>query len=166
MKVKLRNEPTDVLYRIKRGLVAYVSYLAACEMNEAFSEYVLYEPILRIFISRGYSVRCECEGPGINHAARGDRKRIDFIAKWKAVRLGLEVKWARQGRLDVKRDCEKLAALRRAYPEYRPFLCVFGRKSDVEHIRFVNGSFTERGKIVCADLRRTKYACRIFELNR
>ena len=35
------TEPLNVLYRIKRGLAGYVSYLAACEMNEAFSEYVL-----------------------------------------------------------------------------------------------------------------------------
>jgi hypothetical protein len=28
-------EPADVLYRVKRGLAAYVSYLAACEMNRS-----------------------------------------------------------------------------------------------------------------------------------
>ena len=40
------KEPGDVLFRIQRGLAGYVSYLAACEMNESFSEYVLYEPIV------------------------------------------------------------------------------------------------------------------------
>jgi hypothetical protein len=34
-------EPANVLYRIKRGLSGYVSNLAACEMNESLSEYVL-----------------------------------------------------------------------------------------------------------------------------
>lgn len=43
------QEPDNLLDRIKRGLAGYVSYLAACEMNDAFSEYVLYEPILRTF---------------------------------------------------------------------------------------------------------------------
>lgn len=38
------QEPDEVLYRIKRGLSGYVSYLAACEMNESFNEYVLHEP--------------------------------------------------------------------------------------------------------------------------
>ena len=47
------REPRNVLYRIKRGLAGFVSYLAACEMNQAFSEYVLYEPILRILTARG-----------------------------------------------------------------------------------------------------------------
>jgi hypothetical protein len=50
---------SDALYRIKRGLAGYVSYLAACEMNESFSEYVLYEPTLRILTARGFSVKCE-----------------------------------------------------------------------------------------------------------
>jgi len=32
---KTKNpEPTNALYRVKRGLSAYVSYLAACEMNQ------------------------------------------------------------------------------------------------------------------------------------
>jgi hypothetical protein len=58
------SQPADVLYRIKRGLSGYVSYLAACEMNQAFSEYVLYEPILRILTARNYLVQCEVECPG------------------------------------------------------------------------------------------------------
>ena len=58
-------EPDNVLFRIQRGLAGYVSYLAACEMNAAFSEYVLYEPILRILTGRNYCVQCEVECPGI-----------------------------------------------------------------------------------------------------
>jgi hypothetical protein len=46
------REPLNVLSRIQRGLSGYVSYLAACEMNSTFSEYVLYEPILRILRAR------------------------------------------------------------------------------------------------------------------
>ena len=41
-----------MLYRVQRGLAGYVSYLAACDMNRAFSEYVLYEPTLRILTAR------------------------------------------------------------------------------------------------------------------
>lgn len=154
----------DVLFRIKRGLSAYVSYLAACEMNEAFSEYVLYEPILRILTSRGYTVVCECEAPGIEHAVRGDRKRIDFVARRGSHRFALEVKWTDRPVLNVARDIEKLKAFRRHYPASHSFLCVFGRKSDIEHLKLLNGSLRERGKAVYADLRKTKYGCRIYEL--
>ena len=58
-------EPNDVLYRLKRGLSGYVSYLAASEMNESFSEYLLYEPILRILTARGFTVQCEVVCPGL-----------------------------------------------------------------------------------------------------
>lgn len=67
-------EPNDVLYRIKRGLAGYVSYLAACEMNEAFSEYALYEPILRILTARGDVVHSEFPCPGIRQPKTGDKK--------------------------------------------------------------------------------------------
>src|SRR5579859_6135656 len=108
------TEPRDVLYRIKRGVSAYVSYLAACEMNEAFSEYVLYEPILRILMAQGYTVSCEYECPGIAHAVRGDRKRIDFHATGHGVEMAIEVKWTKDQRLDIARDLEKLEAFQRA----------------------------------------------------
>jgi hypothetical protein len=76
--IKDLPEPADVLYRVKRGLSGYVSYLAACEMNESFSEYVLYEPILRILTARGYTVKCEVVCPGVEQHATGDRKRLDL----------------------------------------------------------------------------------------
>ena len=104
------KEPAGVLYRLKRGLSAYVSYLAACEMNESFSEYVLYEPILRILTARNYIVQCEVECPGMEHAAIGDRKRLDFVARNNGVHFALEVKWAKSRNLDVSNDCSKLAA--------------------------------------------------------
>jgi hypothetical protein len=116
MPILLRNEPADVLYRIKRGLAGYVSYLAACQMNSALSEYVLYEPILRILLARGFTAHCEVKCPGIDHAPVGDRKRIDFVAKRKDVRFALEVKWAQQARINVERDHAKLAAYRSHYP--------------------------------------------------
>lgn len=91
------QEPTNVLYRIKRGLSGYVSYLAACEMNESFSEYVLYEPILRILTACGYSVKCEVVCPGMEKPATGDLKRLDFVADDnQGLRFAMEVKWARQ----------------------------------------------------------------------
>ena len=57
--------PSDaVLYRIQRGLAGYVSYLAACDMNKAFSEYVLYEPTLRILTAQAFTVESEYPCPG------------------------------------------------------------------------------------------------------
>src|SRR3954468_9801187 len=89
------QEPDNVLDRIKRGLAGYVSYLAACEMNDAFSEYVLYEPILRILMARGFLVKCEAECPGVVQPNRGDRKRLDFDVNGHGLRFAIEVKWAK-----------------------------------------------------------------------
>jgi len=157
-------EPTDALYRVKRGLSAYVSYLAACEMNQAFSEYVLYEPILRILISRGYTVACEYECPGITQPNRGDKKRIDFYATGYTIEFAIEVKWAKTEKPDIKRDIEKLEAFQAAKPKALALLCVFGRQSQLEQLELPAGKFRERGSAVYADLRKTKYGCRIYQL--
>ncbi len=157
-------QPTDVLYRVKRGLSAYVSYLAACEMNQAFSEYVLYEPILRILTARGFSVECEYECPGIEQPEQGDKKRLDFYAVGHRLQLALEVKWAKAEKPDIKRDVEKLQAFLAAKPGSIALLCVFGRRSQIEALELSAGHFKERGKAVYADLRKTRYGCRIYQL--
>lgn len=158
------REPANVLFRIKRGLSAYVSYLAACEMNQAFSEYALYEPILRILMARGYTVKCEYKCPGIQQPGQGDKKRLDFYAVKKPLRLAIEVKWVKSKKPDIKRDVEKLQAFLAAKPDSIALLCVFGRKSKVKALELSTGRFKERGEAVYADLRKTKYSCRIYQL--
>lgn len=160
---KAQSEPTEVLYRIKRGLAAYVSYLAACEMNEAFSEYVLYEPLLRIMTARGFAVECEVVCPGISHARRGDRKRLDFVASGHSLRLAIEVKWAKNLTPLIDRDREKLAAFVNHDNSAMAFLCMFGRQKFLSPLDLRQEGFRERGEAVYADLRKTKYGCRIFQ---
>jgi hypothetical protein len=161
------KEPGDVLYRIKRGLAGHVSYLAACQMNAAFSEYVLYEPILRILMARGYRIECEYECPGIEPSGRGDRKRLDFYAvgpsgEQQQFVLAIEVKWVRDSRPRLESDIEKLAAVLKSDPNVLPLLCVFGRESDL--LRFPPGPhFRKRGKMVTADLRKTRYSCAFYQ---
>jgi Holliday junction resolvase len=157
-------EPKDVLFRIKRGLAGYISYLAACDMNQAFSEYVLYEPILRILTARGFSVDCEYECPGIKHPTQGDRKRIDFRATGHDLELAIEVKWAKSEKPNIKRDVEKLQAFIATRPQALALLCVFGRKTYLEVIELQGGAFKERGTALYADLKKTRYGCRIFQL--
>lgn len=158
------SEPANVLYRVKRGLCGYVSYLASCEMNEAFSEYVLYEPILRILTARGYTVRCEYECPGITQPATGDKKRLDFFVSTDAVQFALEVKWVRNARPSIDGDVEKLRCLLSACPGTLAFLCVFGRRSHLERLNFSGSGFQETGTAVYADFGITRFGCRIYEL--
>ncbi len=156
-----------MLFRIQRGLAGYVSYLAACEMNASFSEYVLYEPILRILTARNYCVQCEVECPGIKQPKKGDRKRLDFVACAQGLRFAVEVKWAKDSKLDVKRDYEKLAAFRKvgAKSGDRAFLCVFGRQSHIENLALKPNIFDEPLEMVVAGLKKTRFGCRLFEVS-
>lgn len=163
-KDELFPETVDVLYRVKRGLAGYVSYLAACEMNQAFSEYVLYEPILRILNGNGYSVQCEHECPGIEQPARGDKKRIDFYAVGKIDTLAVEVKWAKSAKPKIDGDLAKLRAVLKAEPSVVPLLCLFGKKSVLEDFEVGDTGLEEKGTARYADLGRTRYGCRIFRL--
>ncbi len=157
-------EPRDVLYRIKRGLAGYVSYLAACEMNQAFSEYVLYEPILRILTARGYTVECECECPGIAQPAKGDKKRIDFRATGQHLELAIEVKWMKATKPNLDSDLAKLRGFAAARPASVPLLVLFGRESHLTKFESPDDSLKERGAAVIAQFGTTRYGCRIFEL--
>lgn len=155
---------SDVIYRIKRGLCGYVSYLAACEMNQAFSEYVLYEPILRILTARNYTVHCEYECPGIAQPVHGDKKRLDFYAIRMDEKIALEVKWAKVKKPDVARDAEKLCALLGAMPDALALLCVFGKKSLLADLVLPAAQFNEWGKAVYADFGKTRYGCRVYRV--
>ncbi|MCE9658190.1 MAG: hypothetical protein K8R60_06485 [Burkholderiales bacterium] len=157
-------EPRDVLYRIKRGLAGYVSYLAACEMNQAFSEYVLYEPILRILMARGFTVECEYECPGVAQPAKGDKKRIDFRATGQHLELAIEVKWTKATKPKLDSDLAKLHGFAAARPASVPLLVLFGRESHLTKFASPDDALKERGDAVIAQLGRTRYGCRIFEL--
>jgi hypothetical protein len=128
-----RKEPYEVLFRIQRGLAGHISYLAACQANSTFSEYVLYEPILRILMARGYSGVCEFPCPGIPKPARGDRKKVDFEAINSGLRFALEVKWVKRDTpLIIKGDYDKLVAFYGDDPKAFCFLCIFGPLSALE----------------------------------
>jgi hypothetical protein len=158
------SEPYDVLYRIKRGLSGYISYLAACEMNESFSEYLLYEPILRVLTARGYIVECESTCPGVRQPKTGDKKRLDFVARKNGLTLAIEVKWAKTTMPNIHDDLMKLNACRKLEKTWRAFLCVFGRESCIAKLKLPTGVLRERGKPVIADFGKTKFGCRVYEL--
>ena len=162
------SEPKEALYRIQRALAGTVSYLAACDTNVTFSEYILYEPILRILMTCGYAVQCEFPCPGIpRHVRGGDHKRVDFEAKSPEAHFVLEVKWPKKitTTLDVKRDHQKLLAFREANPEAFSFICVFGRYNHISKVRLSPNSFSEPLEPVFALFGRTQFGCRIFELD-
>lgn len=120
-----------VLDSICRGLVGYVSYLAPCGVSPAYSEYLLYEPILRIAKAKGFDVHCEF--PVLRAGELGDCKRIDFDLRRPDARLGVEVKWIKNERPDVTNDTDKLAWYSFQY-DAPGYVLFFGRNRELENL--------------------------------
>jgi hypothetical protein len=135
-------------------------------MNEAFSEYVLYEPILRILTARGYVVQSEVPCPGIQQPKRGDKKKLDFVASCETLTCAIEVKWARDQKIMIDDDLKKLSACLSAEPRWRAFICVFGRKSHITGLVLPQNCLRERGTPVIAEFGNTRFGCRVYEMVR
>lgn len=159
-----RDPIIDVLYRIKRGLAGYISYLAACDMNQSFSEYILYEPTLRILNAQGWDVKCEYPCPGYQKQGAGDYKKLDFVASKQFDSFAIEMKWAKKSKINVDTDIEKLRKYLQANNQARGFLSVFGKKSDIEQLTLGAHKVRERGTPIFAEFGVTRYGCRNYEI--
>jgi hypothetical protein len=153
----------QLLHCIKRGLTGYITYLTACSMREAYSEYLLYEPILRILTARDCKVRCEFPCAGLGRPG-GDKRRLDFKVESRQGEFAIEVKWAKKRTANVARDLEKLLWFKEANPRSAAYLCVFGTKSKIEHLVLRPRRLTEVGKPVYCDVRKTIYGCRFYKV--
>lgn len=172
------NSPTvEALFRVKRALVGHVSYLAACDVNTVFSEYILYETVFRALSGQGLDVKCEVPCDWLPNLAGGDRKRIDFRASNPGTDMAIEVKWMKNATIDVQNDVLKLTQFLDQFPGIRAFLCIFGVASNISNAR--PSAFTgadaahlntyprvEVGNICIADLSVTRFSCRVFEIRR
>ncbi|MBM3273145.1 hypothetical protein FJY94_07885 [Candidatus Kaiserbacteria bacterium] len=134
------NKSSSLMRVLSDGLTGYLAYESRCGMNEAYSEYFLYSPIVRIANHRVWRVEAEwpyLRGKAGRKQTVGDHKRIDFLFRlpsdldstdspW----LALEVKWIRRGtkRLNVKNDIDKLTEAIDLYQDkkLRAFLLIAG----------------------------------------
>jgi hypothetical protein len=150
-----------VLEPICRGLVAYVSYLAACRNSTVYSEYLLYEPLVRIGHAQGYTVRCEV--PVARSASgKGDWKRIDFELTKSGRPFGIEMKWITSPKPDITNDVDKLLTYNRA-SSAPGFVLFFGPSKHFETLRPKAGcSALGAGKLVAWHAGRTSYSARWF----
>jgi hypothetical protein len=169
---ELYAEPFEALFRVQRGLAGHVSFLATCDVNIVFTEYLLYEPILTILRQMRYEVQCEVPCDNQPAGALGDPRRVDFIATNAGAAFALEVKWLRwndddnRDYLDIKRDTDKLIEIQ---PPTRCFLSIFGRHSQIAEFhggkaKAQIAKYEEVLPPLYADFRRTSYGCRVFQL--
>jgi hypothetical protein len=157
-----QKDAREAIFRVQRALAGYVSYLAACDMNAAFSEYVLYEPMLRVLTAQRFDVETEVALPRPARS-RGDAKRLDFKACRDGLALVIEVKWVRRNGIRVDADVEKLRSYLGDNHQAVALLCIFGTKSNLSRLR-LERLITEFRDPVYADFSRTRYGCRVFRV--
>lgn len=115
------------------SLTAYLTLQARMGMGPAYSEYLLYDPIVRVARYRGLVIRNEVGLPKIK-PGRGDLERIDFAfqsSKRSRATLFVEIKYAPRvlTRIDVTTDVLKLQrALSDAPPRSRALVLIAGRQ--------------------------------------
>lgn len=153
---------SSILNPICRGLVGYVSYLAACKNSTIYSEYLLYEPLLRIAQAQGYGSRCEVPVDMIS-LTKGDKKRIDFVLWSDREILSIEVKWIKSSRPEVSNDVKKLIAYNKQSGA-AGYVVFFGRAHFFEKLKpKADHDAMSRGKDVYWDSGKTKYCAVWFK---
>ncbi len=153
---------SSVLEPICRGLVGYVSYLATCRNSTIYSEYLLYEPLLRIAHAQGYDTRCEVAVAN-SHSGKGDKKRIDFVLSKGTERLAIEVKWINKAKPNIIKDIEKLLIYHQQ-TKASGYVLLFGQSGYFEELAPNAGqSSVSHGKLVSWAAGRTKYSARWFK---
>jgi len=134
MKMKRGPYTKNLINAITEGLLGYLIYLSRTGMQEAYSEYLLYDPIIRIAKDKGWEIKSEY--PTDNKTTSGDKKRIDFLFKSsndQSKVIGLEVKYIKTENkmIDFKKDSIKLEELKNhvKYKSLEGFILIAGRLS-------------------------------------
>lgn len=106
-----RDWAKGIVAAISDGLTAYMTLQARTGLSPAYSEYLLYDPVVRISKHNGWI-------PLGEHAVetekrKGDKKRIDFLLinrKNKRQAIAIELKWfvSASKKVDIKGDLDKL----------------------------------------------------------
>lgn len=137
------KKPLGLIHALADGLTGYMTYESRCGMSEAYNEYYIYYPIVRIANHLSWRVKSEwphMKGSQFDKGGPGDHKRIDFLFSMEDKEektnktiswVALEVKWTKQQlrSMDVEKDVAKLKQAKRIYSKekkLRAFLLIVG----------------------------------------
>jgi DNA-binding sugar fermentation-stimulating protein len=124
-----------VVQAIGDSLTAYLTLQARCGLAPAYSEYLLYDPIVRVCRYRGWNIECEVKAP--RKSPKGDFPRIDFRfhkSKKPGPSVLVEVKYQPKatGKVKISKDVEKLRSLlKQERAGSQAFVVVAGRKKRI-----------------------------------
>jgi hypothetical protein len=120
-----------IIAAISDGLTAYMTLQARTGLSPAYSEYLLYDPVVRITKHNGWIPISEFAVE--THKRKGDKKRIDFLLvnkKNKRQALAIELKWfvSSSKKVKIEGDLEKLSNYKseKAKAKVRRFLLLAG----------------------------------------
>jgi hypothetical protein len=117
-------KPRNLIVSLTEGLLGYLIYQSRCGLHEAYSEYLLYDPTVRIAKDKGWQIKSEFIVD--TKLSKGDKKRIDFLFtdKINNTLIGLEVKYLKNKNslISIANDLEKLNSLQN-HVEYNKMLC-------------------------------------------
>lgn len=111
-KAKIKN----TIVAIGEGLLGKLLFNSKIDISEAYSEYMLYEPIVQI-AKRNWKVESEVSVESLKKKGRGDNPKIDFILTDRENNnrcIALEVKYAKgvKSKISVDSDIKKLLAFK------------------------------------------------------
>ncbi|WP_263831507.1 hypothetical protein [Salinibacter sp.] len=102
------------------GVTGYLTYVSRCGMSPAYSEYMLYGPVVRVAADKQWEVFSEEIAQQTSRS--GDHYRIDFYFEAKekeypSLSVALEVKWIPNDRdeVSIEHDIEKLRIMDQRY---------------------------------------------------
>ncbi len=128
-------KPRNLIVAISEGILGYMLYQSRCGIYEAYSEYLLYDPIVRISKDKNWKI--ESEFSVDSKKGKGDKQRIDFLFTSLTddnIKIGLEIKYLKYGNssLDIKKDMIKINSLKNFvdYSILYGFIIIAGNHSD------------------------------------
>jgi hypothetical protein len=129
-KAKIKN----TIVAIGEGLLGKLLFNSKIDISEAYSEYMLYEPIVQI-ANRNWSVQSEVSVESLKKKGRGDNPKIDFVLTDPENNnrcIALEVKYAKsvKSKISVDSDIRKLLAFKNDMisKDTKTFLMIFWKE--------------------------------------
>lgn len=110
----MEKRTLSLIASIADGITAHLVTQARTGLWPAYSEYLLYGPVVQIAKHLKWDVHCEYKLPKTK-VGPGDNPRLDFmfVENKKGICVPAEIKWPRnpKNKLNVKNDIRKLAAV-------------------------------------------------------
>ena len=168
-KAKVKN----TVVAISEGLLGKAIFNSKINISEAYSEYMLYEPIVQI-ANRNWKVQSEVPVASLKSKGRGDNKKIDFVLTDldnNNRSIALEFKYIKgvKSKINIVPDIEKLQAFKneRHSKETKAFLMILWKEHsnrDVHLNRISQIDFKRYNECSFETNLKQRYVVTVFEI--